>query len=150
VEQEPVNRFVFHPDNLDVLRFRASQETGIDEHVEWMVGYSDTVLGVQDGVTSRIVLGTLHAGGKGGWAEIDVASIFLSEEDVPEDLDGLEAWVQSAAATEALYDFARSHLRGMLSTINAKAKLPKKSPDPVMFVLKKHEDDETPDEAFEG
>jgi hypothetical protein len=125
--------------NLDVVRFRATQGGDDVDFVEWRVGYATTLVEEAGLPPARVVIGTLHARGLNGWAEVDVGAYFVTSEPLRADSD-FPALLDEAFATESLYDFARSHLRGMLSTINAYVSLPFQSPDAVYYALKPADD----------
>ncbi|MBF4591260.1 hypothetical protein [Curtobacterium sp. VKM Ac-1395] len=135
----------FFVDNLDVVRFRASQGDQTEEHIKWRVGYAPASEEGVNGQHIRVVIATLHVGGNGGWAEIDAGAFLVSDDEGPDD-DNLEAAVRQSIAVEAVYDFARSHLRGLLATIGVFVDIPVASPDPDMFVLVPHDDVEEPDD----
>ncbi|MDY0944526.1 hypothetical protein SOM11_00810 [Frigoribacterium sp. CFBP9039] len=114
--------------DLEVIRIDATQSGTTDEHAHWSVGYAPERVESMDRL-ARVVLGTLHAGGDNGWADITVGALYIHQnEDVTDDL--LADAIGEADATESLYDYARSHLAGILATVGAHVQLPRKSPDP--------------------
>jgi len=142
-----VKNFAYAIDSLDVVRFRATQGDGTEEHVTWRVGYAPETVLTDEGSWVRIVIGTLHAGGEGGWAEVDAGAFLVSQEEHPETDSDFEDLIRESMAVEALYDFARSHLRTFLATISVSVDLPWGSPEPELLILNAPDDE---DEATES
>jgi hypothetical protein len=117
--------------NLDVIRLRSSQGPDTDEHVRWSIEFDPDF--ADESETTRVVFGSLHAGGAAGWGDITVGAFFknmagTTVAELPEELF-------SSDAVESLYDFARSHLQPLLSLVGAPMRLPWKSPDVVVGVM---------------
>lgn len=124
--------------DLEVLRLDATKAEATDEHVQWSVGYAPQIIEGAD-ETSRVVLGTLHAGGEDGWATITVGAVYIHQVDSLDDEDLVPA-VSEADATETLYDYARSHLAIVLATVGVAVALPRASPDPDVAALVRSSD----------
>jgi hypothetical protein len=132
--------------DLDVIRLRASQSETTEPHFDWHVNYAPEPL--EDHPNMRVVIGHLHVGGTDGYGDISVGCLFL-ENSIGVADEALPQAVAEAEATESLYDVARSHLVGLLATVGADIKVPRKSPDPEVAVLHRHdnhEDDGAPKE----
>jgi hypothetical protein len=114
----------FIPTNLEVIRLRASQGESTSDHASWSISFDPDFLGEDAEV--RVVIGSLHVGGPGGWADISVGSFFLRTENLP--LEELAALIGASDAAETLYDFARSHLHPLLAMIGSDAAVPRQSP----------------------
>lgn len=137
--------------DLEVLRLRGSQGTSTDEHVHWNVGYAPEAEPHLP-PTMRVVIGDLHVGGKNGYADITVGSLFIHNGDELSEENMAEAVGESIAA-ETLYDFARSHVVGLLALLKVEVDVPIKSPDPEVTVLHKaseHDDDGTDSEEVDS
>ena len=121
----PVRDRSFVPVNFDVIQFRASQaDRKTETHADWSLSYDPEPIH-EDAI---VVIGALHVGGPGGWADISVGSFFL-----PSGAEGeadLPSSIATSEAAETLYDFARSHLKSFLGLIGADIVIPRKAPEP--------------------
>lgn len=116
----------FQPTDIEVVQLRATQSRGTDKHVTWTVGYAPTLI-EEAPEPMRVILGTLHAGGKKGHADVTVGAVFIHQDEAISS-DDLEEAIRECDATETLYDIARTHLSPLLATVGASVKLPRKSP----------------------
>ncbi|ASD21488.1 hypothetical protein B7495_04775 [Cryobacterium sp. LW097] len=128
----------FIPTNLEVIRLRASQGESSSDHATWSIAFDPEFLGEDSEI--RVVIGSLHVGGSGGWADISVGSFFLRTQDVPS--EELAALIAASDAAETLYDFARSHLHPLLAMIGSDAAVPRQSPDVTIAPFEPEDEDE--------
>lgn len=125
--------------NLQVFRLRASRADDVELHVDWSVTYSTTAVTTELG-DAWPLLGTVHAGGVGGWADITVSGMLKNAGSTAD--EDWEHELGSSEALETLYDFARSHLGPLLMTVDAEVPLPKISPQVDLRAFEPSDDDE--------
>lgn len=123
-----------------VLRLRATESIDHEAHVVWRLGFAEAPE-VEDGVESRLVFGNLHASGIHGWADVDVRARFVNTSALPAETPVADL-LKGAAAAETLYDFARSHVLGILATVGAHVEVPVKAPEPEIKPLRPPSEEE--------
>ncbi len=128
----------------EVLRFRAHQFLESEDHVVWRIVHSSV-----DNFGDRTllpVIAFLHAGGQGGWAEIEVAALIGGVEEVPE--SEIPEVLAGSDAIETLYDYARGILSGMLGMVNSGVRLEARAPTAEFERMSDEPDDEDDADAI--
>lgn len=130
--EQPLLR-TFLIEDLRVLELGASSGGSSDDsHVDWRATFSnrDPFDSHDEYSDARVLIGTLHAGVKSGWATVTVGALITPAADNA-DLENEELVdaIKRSSALETLYDFAHATLRPLAGSVNAKLELPHKAPD---------------------
>lgn len=116
---------LFRLSDPEVILLNASRDGTENPHTHWYVGYAPEL---EDELDARVVMGTIHAVGETGGADVRVAALLWRGTDAPWDLETLPESLARSGAIETLYDFARVTLRSVLAIVDADGEVPHKSP----------------------
>ena len=129
--------------NPEITSVEAAKIPHTEAHVDWNVGYAPTDFPREN---ARVVIGTVHAGGDGGFVEVSVAAMmnYAPEREPGEDFRSV---LEESTALETLWDIARAAFYGTAGVAGVTISIPEEAPDAEFHLLRRVSEAEGSDDS---